>query len=39
VDEEAILERAAGAIDMPKVVDRRTLRLDPGRQRHLDRVT
>ncbi|HEY2653519.1 MAG TPA: hypothetical protein VGI50_16470, partial [Solirubrobacteraceae bacterium] len=36
--EEAILERAAGTVDVAKVVDRRALRLDPCGQCVLDRV-
>ena len=38
VDEEAVLEGAAGAVDVAEVVDRRALGVDPGVQRVLDRV-
>ena len=38
MDEEPLLEGAAGAVDVAKVVDRRPLGVDPGLQRLLDRV-
>jgi hypothetical protein len=38
VHEELILERAAGTVDVPKVVDRRALGVDSGGERRLDRV-
>jgi hypothetical protein len=38
VDEEAVLEGPGGAVDMAKVVDRRSLGLDAGTERVLDRV-
>src|SRR5205823_2065152 len=36
VDQEAILERAAGTVDVAEVVDRRALGLDAGAERLLD---
>jgi hypothetical protein len=38
MDLEAILKRAARAIDMAKIIDRSSLRLDSGAQRLLDRL-
>ena len=38
VDEEAVLEAAAGAVDVAEVVDRGALGVDPGAERGLDRV-
>src|SRR5689334_1853395 len=38
VDEKLILERAPRAVDMPEVVDRSALGLDPSRERRFDRI-
>src|SRR5205823_7594790 len=38
VDEEAVLEGAAGAVDVAEIVDRGAFGLDPFAQRLLDRV-